>query len=73
MKHIEEAQTDGADVLRCTNCKDQLALKADGWPFWLHLAIREAFAETHKACERQEAGKYTIYESISYDRQEPFR
>lgn len=55
-------------MLRCTHCKDQLAIKGDGWPYWLHLSIREGFAAIHKDCTNSEAGKWTSYESISFER-----
>lgn len=73
MKHIEEAQTEGADVLRCLKCKDQLAVKGKDWPFWLHLAVREAFSELHKNCELSEAGKHTLYETIAISRDDPYK
>lgn len=57
-------------MLNCSRCGDQLKIGKGGWPFWMHLALRDGFAAIHKDCEAvQSAKSRSIYESVFYERQ----
>lgn len=64
---VERNDPETGYTMHCGHCKDALRLKGEDLPFWLFVALQEAFAAEHELCPTKSTNT-PILSTISYER-----